>query len=203
MKRALLTGFGPFGTVTNNPSQRIVEQLRKSDIEDCELITKVFPVSYQRVSEAFPAILSEQPLDAILMLGVAVGESHFRLEEMGHNRTNRLVTDCEGRRWNSEAIDRDGADFYLTSLILTPLRDALQARGIPAYISDSPGNYLCNFSYYRALHAIATMRLTTKCLFLHLPADECTVSESGNHPIVPFERQVETVRIVLEWMLTE
>jgi pyroglutamyl-peptidase len=202
MKRALLTGFGPFGTVTDNPSQRIVEALNQTPIERCQLITEVFPVSYHHVRGAFPALLADYSPDVVLMLGVAVGESRFRLEQMGHNRADPCASDCEGRRWKTSVIDLAGADFYLTGLVLAPLRDALRERGIAACISDSPGSYLCNFAYYHALQAIANMRMTTECLFLHLPADERTVSGSGDHPIVPFHQQVETTRFVLQWMLT-
>lgn len=202
MNRALLTGFGPFGTVTDNPAQRIAESLNQIPIEDCELITAVFPVSYQHVRRAFPALLTEHSPDVFLMLGVAVGESRFRLEQMGHNRADPNAFDCEGGRWKTSVIDHEGADFYLTGLVVAPLRDALRERGIAACISDSPGSYLCNFAYYHALQTIANMRLTTECLFLHLPADERTTSGSGDHPIIPFQQQVETARFVLQWMLT-
>ena len=202
MIRALLTGFGPFGSVTDNPSQRIVESLSQTPPDGCELNTRIFPVSYRLVSAALPALLIERSPQLLLMLGVAVGESRFRLEEMGHNRTDAAACDCEGRRWTEAAIVHEGADFYLTGFVLTMLRDRLNEMGFPAYISDSPGSYLCNFAYYHALHTIATGRLSTKCLFMHLPADERTVLGMGGHPIVPFQQQVEAARIVLHWMLT-
>src|SRR5262245_13813558 len=55
--RTLLTGFGSFGNVVNNPSARIVEHFARTGAPGHELTARVLPVSFARAGEAIRDLL--------------------------------------------------------------------------------------------------------------------------------------------------
>ena len=48
-----------------------------------------------------------------------------------------------------------GPAAYWSTLPLAAILDALTAEGIPAYLSNTAGTFLCNYTLYTALHALA------------------------------------------------
>jgi pyroglutamyl-peptidase len=91
-------------------------------------------------------------------------------------------------------------EFYSTPVALEALMNHLLAAGLPARLSDDAGSYVCNHTYYAALHAIAAEGLPTRCLFLHVPADSETVSEPVAGPTMSLRRQIEAVKCTLAWL---
>src|SRR5579871_6726962 len=87
LMQTLLTGFGPFGQVVNNPSARIVEHFGRAGAPGHDLTTRVLPVSYARAGQAVRDLLLAGRFDAALLLGVAGQESHLRLEQCGRWRS--------------------------------------------------------------------------------------------------------------------
>jgi pyroglutamyl-peptidase len=80
---------------------------------------------------------------------------------------------------------------------------ALTAEGIPAYVSNTAGTYLCNHVFYRTLHEIATRELTVRVGFIHLPLLPAMVAAGGlDQPSMDLPlmlRGVETaLRVVAE-----
>ena len=55
---------------------------------------------------------------------------------------------------------------------------ALTAEGIPAYVSNTAGTFLCNQTLYATLHEIATRELTARAGFIHLPLLPAMVAAS-------------------------
>src|SRR5690242_4159837 len=96
----LLTGFGPFGKVIDNPTERLARAFALEAVAGCELTTCVFPTSFARAPELMRAQLEiggrdGRPFDAVLMLGVASGSPVWRVEQFGRNE-KKALEDADG-----------------------------------------------------------------------------------------------------------
>jgi pyroglutamyl-peptidase len=83
---------------------------------------------------------------------------------------------------------------------------ALTAEGIPAYVSNTAGTFLCNQTLYATLHEIAMRELTARAGFIHLPLLPAMVAATGtDQPSMDLAlmlRGVETaLRIVAETLV--
>jgi pyroglutamyl-peptidase len=197
--RTLLTGFGPFGQVVNNPSARIVEHFARVGAPGHVLTTQVLPVSYARAQQRVRDRLGAGRFDAALLLGVAVSEDRLRLEMLGRWQPGE-GPDCDGRLASSTDRPPASHDQYSATVDLELLLNDLISAGLPARLSDDAGRYVCNHTYYAALHAIAAQGLPTRCLFLHVPADLETFAAPDTVPMMPLEQQIAGVERVLSWL---
>lgn len=199
----LLTGFGPFGKVTCNPTQRLLEQFAGEDIPGHNLTICLLPTSFARAPEILHRVLEAggrrgRPFMTVLMLGVAVGSPHWRVERWGRNwdETERPDVDgvtMPGRVIAPEAPERLPARFPVEDLVA-----ALHEAGLPAVASDSAGAYLCNHMLFRTLHYLKCRKRRAQAGFLHVPADEQTcLPGTSDIPIFSFDRHVTAVRTVL------
>ncbi len=193
--RTVLTGFGPFGSVIDNPSARVVERLAGSGVADHALQTRVLPVSYRHVERELPALLESGDFDAVVLLGVAGRSTAVRLERYGRN-VLAGKQDCEGFVSAGERILPNGPDLLETAVALDEMLGAVQEAGVPAVVSDDAGTYLCNYAYYLALHTLREPGRSAPCLFVHLPPDEHTFSHPTENPM-PLESQLNAVSAVL------
>src|SRR2546423_7210872 len=92
----LLTGFGPFGSVLSNPSERMVEEIRREGIDAHDLTCRVLPVSFARAAKEMVTLLRGGSFDLVLMLGVAERSKELRLERYGRNRSFAGLADVDG-----------------------------------------------------------------------------------------------------------
>jgi len=193
--RTLLTGFGPFGDVVDNPSARIASHFAESGAPGHELTVRILPVSFERASDEITRLLTEGNFDLALMLGVAGRDSEIRVETCARNQDAARIPDCDDSQ-PSGVISESGLEAYRTSVDAGLLVKTLLDSGIPARVSDSAGSYVCNRAYYAALHAITRHSLPTRCLFLHVPSDENTFAES--QPVaMPLQIQIQAVEVLL------
>lgn len=129
----LVTGFGPFGTVEENPSAILAREL------DPE--ASVLRVSWREAAE----FARRRPGATVLALGVAVGRTEPTYELFGHNAADPRP-DVDGAVWPLREIVPGGADA-LGATFLT----ASELSGLKMRASYTPGGYLCNFLLYRLL----------------------------------------------------
>jgi pyroglutamyl-peptidase len=193
----LLTGFGPFANVERNPSELIVAELAASRVAEHEIVGRVLPVSAEHTPRTLRAALDEVEPALALMLGVAPGRAALSIERVAVNCFDFAEPDNDGERPVDVPIDPDGPDAYFATLPLRAIVGAWQEAGIPGYLSDTAGTYLCNAAMYTALHVTAAERLPAG--FLHLPSlpDEVAGSRSPQ-PSMPLATQVEGTRVALE-----
>ncbi|HEY3269396.1 MAG TPA: pyroglutamyl-peptidase I [Armatimonadota bacterium] len=164
--KTLLTGFGAFLDVTDNPSARLVHRFGESGAPGHDITARVLPVSCAAASEVIPALMG-QGFDAAILLGVAARDTEVRLERFARNDRN-ATPDVDGFA-KPGPIFAGGPDCYETRIPLEPLLSGLTQAGLPARISEDAGAYVCNHTYYTAMHAIALAGLPTLCLFVHVP----------------------------------
>ena len=162
----LITGFDPFGEVSANPSQAIIEALDGSP----GLVTHTLPVIYAQAGARLNALIDATQPQAVIALGVARGRPAISLERIALNLDDASAPDNAGELRQGVPIAADGPLAYESTLPLHDLLAALKARGIPAHISNHAGAYLCNHVFYSARHHLTRAGRPIPCGFIHVPA---------------------------------
>lgn len=165
--RVLLTGFGPFPGVAQNPSGRLAESLAaQSPRANWALHGHVLPTEWAAVTDLTPQLHDDLQPHVMIHFGVSESAEAIRVERSAHNRALRRA-DAKGALPTASAISADGQHRLDTRLPVNALAAHLRKRGHPANASRSCGRYLCNFLYYRSLEWAA--REDRDALFVHVP----------------------------------
>lgn len=156
IQRTLVTGYGPFGKILDNPSARLAEGSGRP--------CRVIEVSFE-AADAFLASLDPSSFDRLLMIGVAAGRKHLTPEVYGRNQIGRTKDVLGNDRFGP--IDPNGQLLLPSTLWDTEVLGEL-LMDPRMRISCDAGSYLCNFITYRAL-----ARFPDKAVgFLHVPRPE-------------------------------
>lgn len=166
-KKILVTAFEPFGGRGRNPSLEVLARLRAP--AGARLIKARLPVSGRAVGPRVAALLKKHKPDIFVSLGLAAGEAGLRVERFGVNILDYGIKDNSGWRPEGEPVDRGGPAAYAVTLDPRRLAAAARRAGLPAYVSNHAGGYVCNTTIYSALRAIEAAGLATRYAFLHLP----------------------------------
>ena len=165
MSRLLITGFGPFPGVPDNPSGRLARRLAASphlrrllgQAPDC----LVLDTRYGALDTGLAPALAKRP-HAVLMIGVAARRSRVCVETRAINRVSRLFPDAGGAVGRTLAFE-PGGPAQRRSPAATPILVALRRAGLDAAASRDAGRYLCNAAYYLVLEQ------GCPAVFLHIP----------------------------------
>ena len=202
----LLTGFGPFGSVADNPTERLVRHFTAETVPGLAITTCALPTSFTRAKETFRNALEAggqdgQLFEIALMLGVAAGSANWRVETQGLNWDAPAIPDVDGFLPTGGEIVTDGPAHLPVTLPPLAIQVAIEAAGLPVTLSDSAGQYLCNHLLYSALHLTRTDFSSVRAGFLHVPADERTFAPGSrifkNARLFPFEQHITAVRAAL------
>jgi peptidyl-tRNA hydrolase len=200
--KVVVSGFGAFGGVDNNPTEELVACLLAEPPvglgEAC-----VLEVSGAGAAEGLKRLQNswaDHQRVVFLHLGVHGGAVAPHFEACAYNVCHFRIPDQRGWQPQGEAIDGAiplGSAVY-TSLNLTEIDAAMRSRGFAEQvISVDPGRFICNFVYYLSVDACAARQkgeadasapLSHSALFLHLPPFEAC----------PKERQLAFVCALIE-----
>jgi pyroglutamyl-peptidase len=200
--RILITGFGPFGNVVNNPSARIVSRFRREAVSRAEVITRIFPVSYKEVDRKLPQLLTTYEFDVVLVLGIAGGERSIRLERLGKNRDTARAQDVNRTVRRGRAILRNGSRQLETPVAVSIIKQMLRSTGIRCRISNDAGGFLCNHAYYLALDTIARHNLKATCMFIHVPPDRFAIKGIRAIEAMPLPKQFQAIKKIAEFLVS-
>jgi len=150
----LLTGFGPFPGVPDNPTAALVRELDGRDAGGHQLVGRVLPVSYDRGPAETIRIARDIGAVLVLGFGVAVGRDGVEVECVGVAATAGRL-DVDGRCPDRLA----GAERVEATVDVQRLASALDAR-----LSVDAGRYVCN----AWLHDV-TSSLDVPVGFVHVP----------------------------------
>lgn len=173
--RLLLCGFGSFPEAPLNPSAAVIAALAREAWAPpgAAIDYLTLPVQWQGSAETILRQLQSTPAAGVLVVGVAVDAEAFRVETLGRNCASRERPDQAGRVWGSPLVADAGEDVIGATAPCQAMASALETEGLPVALSEDAGDYLCNFTLYRLLHAKAAPRVG----FLHVPqARECADS---------------------------
>jgi pyroglutamyl-peptidase len=166
----LLSGFGPFAGVPENPSWLAVAALDREMVAGHDVRAVLLPVTWQGAPAAFfPEYDRLRPVIAVAS-GVDTGAKGVELESQAANKASGM--DVDGISKNNEPIDPAGPASLPTLLPVDQLRGALEADGFQASISSSAGTYLCNFMFYELMQKLATEPPAEHRIggFVHVPS---------------------------------
>lgn len=167
----VLSGFGPFPGVGDNPTPAIAEEAASRlpwlDVHVVELPT-VF-------GEAWPILEAELTrvgprLAAVFALGVAVRRRNLDIETVAFNRRTMARPDARGLRAPTIAIRAGEAPERRVKFDAERAAERLRADGHPARTSSSAGDYLCNETFYELLAWQHRTGFRGPAGFIHVPA---------------------------------
>ncbi|WP_329454831.1 pyroglutamyl-peptidase I [Streptomyces sp. NBC_01497] len=167
--RVLITGFEPFGGEGVNPSwaaARLVESARPAGLDVTAV--RLSCVYGQAIGELRTAVADTDPA-LVLCVGQAGGRTGLSVERVAVNVDDARIPDNAGNQPVDEPIVPGGPVAYLSSLPVKACVAAVREAGLPASVSGTAGNFLCNHVFYGLAHLIATERPTLRGGFVHVP----------------------------------
>lgn len=228
-KVLIITGFGAFANVTDNPTQQIVHELETTlpsitithssngVSETIDIVYYLLEVSVD-YCESFLTQIQLQHTGKELYfihLGVDCNGETIKLEQYAYNNKTFRVPDYRGYQPQEENIEL-GFSFneplpttWNIPRILQTIQEKIQKENTvnnyllkPSYvtISNDPGRYLCNYIYYRSLCQHPTLK----------PPSASSTSERFSifvhvpeFVIIPKEAQINMIKLIIETLLTE
>lgn len=194
----LVTGFEPFGAHGTNPSAALATALDGARWGGLAARSAILPVHHTEACARVRSLLHDLEPAAVLHLGLAEGRARLALERVALNVMDFSIPDNAGAIVSDAPCVAGGPAAYASTLPLRPLLAALTAAGIPAYLSNTAGTYLCNQTLYTTLHEIASRGLATRAGFLHLPLVPAMVAAAGvDQPSMDFATMLRAAEILL------
>lgn len=191
-----MTGFEPFGAHSVNPTEGLAKAVDGRRVGDFSVQGVVLPVHHADTAARLAALLTESDPEVVLHLGLAAGRARIALERVAVNVMDYDVPDNAGYRASGEPCVLGGPTAYFSTLPLRAMLKALLDEGIPAYLSNTAGTYLCNQTLYWTLHTVRDMPRPPRVGFVHFPLLPAMVAATGlEQPSMDFPimlRAVET-----------
>ena len=195
----MVTGFEPFGGEVMNPSQELAKTVDGRRVGGFTVRGVVLPVHHEQAAVAMARVFHDHDPIAVLHLGLAGGRARIALERVAVNVMDYPIPDNAGYCAAGEPCVPGGPPAYFATLPIRDMQQALAADGIPVYISDTAGTYLCNQTLYGTLHRIEQKGHRARAGFMHLPFLPAMVAASGlDHPSMDLAVMLRAVEVSLD-----
>jgi pyroglutamyl-peptidase len=195
---AVVQGFGPFSGFDANPSEMLVRSLA----ERCgpDIRTEVLPVSLDQVAAEVPKLIEESRPQVWLGVGLAAGRTALALEAIAVNLADwpESAADADGVSVTRVPVASGGPAAHLTTLPAGKILTAWREAGIPGYLSQTAGSYLCNFSFYTAAEAARQLGHACMVGFLHVPLLPELVTQPQSQPSMSMALQSTGLDLVID-----
>ena len=175
----LVTGFEPFTPHKVNPTEELARALDGVRVGPAVVRSAVLPVHHADAAVRVASLLETLRPDAVLHLGLAGGRARIALERVAVNVMDYVVPDNAGCQMRDEPCVPSGPAAYLATVPVRTIVERLTEAGIPAYVSDTAGTYLCNQTLYTTLHGLAEAATPPRVGFMHVPLLPSMVAASG------------------------
>lgn len=194
----LVTGFEPYGPHAANPSEQLAKAVDGRVIGDGAVRGVVLSVAHLSARAAVAALLAEVRPGAVIHLGLAGGRARIALERVGLNVMDYPIPDNAGFQAAGQPCVPGGPAAYFSTLPLDALLASLLADGIPAYVSNTAGTYLCNQTLYSTLHAVRSLESPPRVGFVHLPLLPAMVAAAGtDEPSMDLTVMLRALEVIL------
>ena len=171
----IITGFGAFGGLPDNPSSTLVNTIiSNTTIEGYmnegpnnkfQIIQHaILDTSVEGAKELQK--LQKLPASFHLHLGVHGGAKQIHVESQAFNNDDFRIPDNKGIQLKNHTIAPECPEIYQTSIDVCKLVESL---GEGYCVSNDPGRFLCNHVFFQSLRWCATCDGTKHCLFVHVP----------------------------------
>jgi pyroglutamyl-peptidase len=165
----LLTGFGPFPGAPENPTEALVRALAQETPESfgaSAVKAVVLPTEYGRSWAILRRLCLRFEPNVVVHFGLGGIAKAIHIETVGVNMIDPKKQDASGGAPRSGFARRGGPERLSATLPAESILAALKRRRIPAQLSDDAGNYVCNATLYRSLHAAPAGR---RVGLIHVP----------------------------------
>jgi len=197
----VLTGFEPFGTFPSNPAGEVAKALDGRAFGAEVVRGVVLPVHHADAALVVARLIEESVPRAIVHLGLAGARARIALERVAVNVMDFEIADNAGYRATGEPCVPGGPVAYFSTLPLAAMLTALVADGVPAYVSNTAGTYLCNQTMYTTLHLLQRRGLAIPAGFIHLPQSAAMVAASGlDQPSMDLPLMIRAIETALRVM---
>lgn len=176
-QRVLLTGFEPFGGSDVNPSAMLVRRLHDHLVCGARVVGVELPAVHVRAAQFLADAIDRHTPSVIISLGLASGRSDLAVERVGINALDYPIPDNDGHQPIEGRIIPDGPDAYFSTLPIKVIVAAWREEGLPGYVSNTAGTYVCNEILYTSLHLAA--RYHCRAGFIHVPCLPEQASKEG------------------------
>jgi len=194
----LVTGFEPFGAHSVNPSEGLAKAVDGRRFGGARVRAEVLPVHHADAAPRILALLAETDPVAVVHLGLAAGRARVALERVAVNVMDYAEPDNAGYRAAGEPCVPGGPPAYFATLPVDEILGSLTAEGIPAYLSNTAGTYLCNQILYGTLHAVHGRAGAPVVGLGHVPLLPAMVAAVGlEQPSMDFALMLRAVEIAL------
>jgi len=194
----LVTGFEPFAGHAANPAEEVAKALDGRAVAGAVVRSAVLPVRHAEAGPRVARLVEETDPVAIVHLGLAAGRARIALERVAVNVMDFDTPDNAGFRVHGQPCVPGGPAAYFATLPLAGILAALLAEGVPAYVSNTAGTYLCNQTLYATLHLLTERRHPARAGFIHVPLLPSMVAASGlEQPSMDAGLLVRAVEIAL------
>jgi pyroglutamyl-peptidase len=169
--RVLISGFEPFGGHHHNPTALLIEDLKQRQLvipPEIILESLLLPVTFRGSYQSLKKRVDEFNPDVVIAFGMAHERETIELESRAHNLIKAKIPDNEGERPSDILISAEGPEFYLSTLPLQGLEGALTRNQIPVKVSNSAGNFVCNYLFYKLMEE--NQESERLCGFIHVPS---------------------------------
>jgi pyroglutamyl-peptidase len=199
MSVILVTGFKPFTPHKVNPTDELARSFDDYRVGDALVRGAVLPVHHADLAPRVRALLETLRPTTVLHLGLAAGRARVALERVAVNVMDDAVPDNAGCQKSDEPCVPAGPAAYFATLPLRAILARLTDAGIPAYVSDTAGTYLCNQTLYTTLNMVAGLLQPPRVGFIHMPLLPSMVAASGlDEPSMDLGIMRRAVEIALE-----
>lgn len=178
-RRVLLTGFEPFGPHHVNPSELLVRSLEGRVVAGRLIATRVLPVETRSLRERLETVLREEQPEFVIGTGYAPGRAGLAIERAALNVLDFESADAVGTMRKNDPIQRGGPDGRLATLPLAEIVEGWAKVGVPGYVSNDAGTFLCNQWLYEMLALVQNASPPVPIGFVHLPALPAQAIEMG------------------------
>lgn len=205
MTAILVSGFGAWGGIDENPTTLVIERLRADPFPG--LATRIVPVDSAAVAGVVAEAFRQHDPVLWIGLGLAVGSATVAVERLAANLRDFAEPDVAGVTVLGGPVVPDGPAAYRSTIPVAATVAGLRANGIPARASNTAGTFLCNQLMYEVLHAATARGGGTRVGFLHVPAHPALVARStgraAEHPSMSLSTMTAAVRVTIATALGE
>jgi pyroglutamyl-peptidase len=172
MKRAILTGFEPFGPYKYNPTQDMARLLNYRRVGNLEISGLVLPCTYYGTFNLLSEKITQLSPELVISGGLSSSIRSPRLELIGRNIMNGKYPDAHGRKPYEEPLVPEGDLFHAVNTDIIWLEKCLSEKNIEADVSADAGEYICNALIYLTMKMIHEETLPVRFSFFHTPWTE-------------------------------
>jgi pyroglutamyl-peptidase I len=168
MKKVLITGFGPFGKHTDNPSLKAVNLL-PSQFDSLEIIKAELPVSFEKAFATLKNLIETHKPSIVICAGLAANREKISVERIAINVNDCTIQDNDGTKFSDDIIDYAAPSSWFSNLPCTQIVKKLNEANLPAEVSNSAGTFVCNNVFFNLMSHINYTSPDIKGGFIHLP----------------------------------